>query len=158
MVEPLAGTSFTWVGPQMWGRMNADEEGVVLLSGGSVAIGPLPFVLKLGFIGVDQDQRYLGRLVGVKRGTATVEVVARLQKLRVSLKRGGKHERRFKLLAVTEDESPRVWQGQPVGGDSELLVPPGSTKLFLGTSDGELHELDYELAVSAEATAHVIEL
>lgn len=156
--EPMADISFTWNGPRMWGGMHTDDEGVVLMAGGNVAIGPPPFVLRLGRIGADQGQRYLGRLVNVKRGTANVEVVARLQKLRVALRRNGKFVRRFKLFAVTGGDSQRVWQGQSVDGDYELYVPPGPLKLFLGTLDGELHELDYELAVAEEATAHVIEL
>lgn len=156
--EPMEGTSFTWVGPQMFGRMIADEEGEVLLAGGAVAIGPPPFVLRLGLIGVDQEERYLGRLVNVKRGTANVEVVARLQKLRIGLRRDGNYERRFKIFAVSGDDPPRVWQGQSLDGDYELFVPPGLLKLYVGTLDGELHELEYELAVSEEATAHTVEL
>jgi len=138
--KPVAGRKMAWSAPHMDGWMPSDEEGEIAMVGGGVMIGPPPFVLRLDSVGIDQEERFLGRLVGVKSGTAVVEVGPRLEPLLVKVSRGGKALERFQLFAVSGGEEPRVWYGKLEDGAFRLLVPPGELRLVLATADGKLHE------------------
>ncbi|MSR63299.1 MAG: hypothetical protein EXS08_12725 [Planctomycetes bacterium] len=138
--KPVAGRKMAWSAPHMDGWMPSDEEGEIALVGGGVMIGPPPFVLRLGSLGIDQEERFLGKLVGVKSGTALVEVGPRLEPLLVKVTRGEKALARFQLFAVSGGEEPRVWYGKLEGDAFRVLVPPGELRLVVGTADGKLHE------------------
>ena len=138
--KPVAGRKMAWSAPYMDGWMPSDDEGEILMVGGDVMIGPPPFVLRLASVGIDQEERFLGKFVGVKAGAAVVEVGPRLEPLVVQVTRGGQRLERFQLFAVGGGDAPRVWHGKLEAGSFRVLVPPGELRLVLATSDGKLHE------------------
>jgi len=138
--KPIAGRKMAWSAPPMDGWMASDEQGEITMVGGDVMIGPPPFVLRLGSLGIDQEERFLGRFMGVKAGAAVVELGPRLEPLRVKVSRAGKAVERFQLFAVSSGEEPRVWFGKVEGDAFRVLVPPGEVRLVVGTADGKLHE------------------
>jgi hypothetical protein len=119
-------------------------------------IGPPPFVLRLASLGVDQEDRFLGKLVGVKAGVAVVEVGPRLETLVVQVTRGGERLERFQLFAVSDGDDARVWQGKLEASAFRVLVPPGELRLVLATPDGKLHE--EKLVKSAGEVTHEVRL
>jgi hypothetical protein len=140
--KPMAGTQFCWSSPWMDGGMATDEEGEVLLDGGGVAIGPPPFVLRLAYVGggFGDDPGFLGKLVGVQRGTAVIEASLVLDPLLLTVTRAGSRLDPFQALAVTGGDEPRVWQAKLENGVLRFLVPPGPVRLVVGTADGRICE------------------
>ena len=156
--KPLAGMMFCWSAAWMDGGIPADEEGEVLLEGGGVMIGPPPFILRLGSVGggFGQDPRYLGKFLGIQRGTALVEASAALDPLTVTVARGGTRVDVFQLFAVSGGDEPRVWAGKLDSGAARILVPPGALRLVVGTADGRIHE--EELVKEPGSVDHPLEL
>ena len=153
--KPLVKTMFCWSSPWMDGGMPADEEGEVQLEGGGVAIGPPPFVLRLGSVGggFGQEPTHLGKLVGIQRGTAVVEAALALEPLTLRVLRSASPIEAFQAFAVTGADEPRVWHGKLEGGAARFLVPPGPLRLFVGTADGRVTEQAYEKGPGASEHA-----
>lgn len=147
--KPLKGMMFCWSAPWMDGGMKADEEGEVLLEGGAVAIGPPPFLLRLGSVGggFGDDPGFLGKFVGVQRGTAVIEASVALEPLLVTVARGGNRVEHFQAFAVTGGNEPRVWHAKLESGARRFLLPPGPVRLVVGTADGRITENVLEKAL-----------
>lgn len=138
--KPVAGRKMAWSAPHMDGWMASDDKGEIAMVGGGVMIGPPPFVLRLASVGIDQEERFLGRFVGVKSGAALVELGPQLEVLRVRVSRGGRPASVQLFAQSGSDEEARVWFAKLEGDAYRLLVPPGELRLVLAASDGKLHE------------------
>jgi hypothetical protein len=154
--KPVRGVKMAWSGPSMDGWMPSDAEGEIPLVGGGVAIGPPPFVLRLASVGIDQEEKFLGELVEIERGTAIVRVAEPLEELTVRVTRAGAPVSDFGLWAVTgEEDEARVWHGRD-GGEHTVRVPCSELRLVVLTPDGVVHA---ERLVRAAGTAeHVVAL
>jgi hypothetical protein len=154
--DPVPGLKMAWSNPGIDGWMPSDAEGEIPLVGGNVMLGPPPFVLRLASLGIDQEEKFLGELVEIERGTAIVRVAEPLEELTVRVTRAGAPVSDFGLWAVTgEEDEARVWHGR-AGGEHTVRVPAGELRLVVLTADGVVHE---ERLERAPGTAeHVVAL
>lgn len=142
--KPVNGIRFPWSGLTFDGSIPSDENGEVILMGGGVAIGPPPYVFRLGLLG-DRDQRYLGQLLKVKKRVAIVRVVSPLCKVTGSLQVGSEEFMHYRILGLTPGKAPRAWGGQVKNGRYELNIAPGRHIILIGTLDGRVRELPIEV-------------
>jgi hypothetical protein len=154
--EPVPGLKMAWSNPGIDGWMPSDAEGEIPLVGGNVMLGPPPFVLRLASLGIDQEEKFLGELVEIERGTAIVRVAEPLEELTVRVMRAGAPVSDFGLWVVTgEEDEARVWHGRD-GGEHTVRVPCSELRLVVLTPDGSVHE---ERLVRAVGKAeHVVAL
>jgi len=154
--RPVAGVQLIWSSQWMDGGMNSDEEGIVPLAGGAVAIGGPPYLLRLRSLKSDTGF-FHGVLRRVLKGVAVVELKP-LQEVMGVVKRGDVSVKIYRLLAVGPGKNPNVYTARVGDGRYSVRLPEGKCRFVVGTEDGKLHEHDLKVSLSDGPTTHKIEL
>ena len=128
----------------MDGGMDSDEEGLVRLAGGGVAIGGPPYLLRLQSL---KGKRgfFEGALKKTVKGTAVVEVRPLAEVTgSVSVAKAGVEK--YRLLVVGPGERPRVYDTASVeNGKFTVFVPRGKCRFVVGTPDGMTREEAFDV-------------
>jgi hypothetical protein len=155
--RPVAGVQLVWSSQWMDGGMNSDEEGIVRLAGGGVAIGGPPYRLRLGNLRQGASG-FRGVLKADKGGRATVEVHP-LVDVSGTVSLGGKPVDLYRLYAVTDDgKTPRVVTAGVEKGRYALALPDGPCRVVVVTVDGKRHETTIPVAPAESPQTHELKL
>ena len=153
--DPVPKVQLSWSSQWMDGGMGSDEDGVVKLAGGGVAIGGPPYFLRLSSL-QGEHGRFRGELKKVKRGVAIVELRP-LREVKGTVKRADVAIETYRLLVVGPGEPGQVYYGG-VGEDGTFTVwvPDGDCRFVVGTVDGKVQE--HAVAVAPDTRAVEIPL
>ena len=152
---PAVRVQLLWSSQWMDGGMASDEDGIVRLAGGGVAIGGPPYRLRVQSL-KGKERTYQGQLRKVRRGIAIVELRP-LQVVTGTVKRGDAAVERYVLFVVGPGATPRVYTARVEDGTFAVHLPDGTCRFVIGTADGRTQE--HELEVKAgSATTHEIVL
>jgi hypothetical protein len=152
--NPMPGVQLTWSSRWMDGGMSSDEDGIVRLAGGGVAIGGPPYFLRLRSL-EGEHAMYRGVLKKVQKKVAIVELHL-LRKVTGSLKRGDLAVEKYRLFVVGPGRPGQVYHASVESGGFTVHVPDGSCRFVVGTVDGQVH--DHALEVTPDTTTHEIRL
>lgn len=154
--DPVRGVQLWWSSRWMDGGMNSDDDGVVKLAGGGVAIGGPPYMLRIGSL-EGQAGAYGGVLKKTQRGVAIVELKP-LQKVTGTVQQGEAALEKYRLLVVGPTEPLRVYMGHVEEGRYTVHVPEGRCRFVVGTLDGKTREHAFDVAPAAGPVTHEIRL
>jgi hypothetical protein len=154
--KPIPNVQLTWSSRWMDGGMNSDEDGIVRLAGGGVAIGGPPYLLRIASL-KGESRMYRGVFQKVRKGAAVV-VLQPLQEVTGSVRRGDAEVEHYRLFVVGPGEQPRVFWGRVEGGGFSVHVPTGQCRFVVGTVDGAMHVREVEVAASQGALPHDLKL
>jgi hypothetical protein len=154
--RPQPNVQLIWSSHWMDGGMNSDDDGVVRLAGGGVAIGGPPYKLRLGLLDGGSSS-FRGVLKGTRAGTATVEVQP-LVEVTGAVARAGDPVALYRLHAVTDDGLPRLRTASVEGGRYKILLPPGRARVAVLTVDGVVHESAIDVASGTAPQTHDVAL
>jgi hypothetical protein len=152
--RPVKGVQFVWSSQWGDGGMSSDDEGIVRLAGGGVAIGGPPYLLRLSYLQQDTN-RLRGVVKGEKGGTVTVEVNA-LAEVSGTVTLARKRLDLYRLYAVVGDKRPQVLAAKVEKGRYSLHLPEGSHRIVVGAVDGTLHETTLQVGAAGPQTQDLV--
>jgi hypothetical protein len=155
--RPMRGVQFSWSSQWMDGGMNSDEEGIVRLAGGGVAIGGPPYRLRLSDLRLGTSVFRGAVTGGGKGGVATVQLES-LSEVTGTVSVGGKARDLYRLYAVTDGKAPRAHTATVEKGRYSIHLPEGSCRIVILTADARLHEGTVQVASSNSPTSRDITL
>lgn len=151
----MAGVQLIWSSAWMDGGMDSDNDGVVLLAGGGVAIGGPPYLLRLQTLR-SKEGVYEGTMKKKAKGVAIVELHP-LAEVRGAITKAGAKIESCRILVVGPGDKPRVYAAQLDGGTYTVHVPRGKCRFVVGTVDGQLREHAFDVQ-GGSPVAHDIAL
>ena len=154
--RPVRDVQFVWSSQWMDGGTSSDEDGVVRLAGGGVAIGGPPYRLRLRAL-QSEGGAWRGVLAGVRGGTATVTLDP-LVEVTGTVSLGGRALDPYRLHAVADDRPVRLRTASVEKGRYSIRLPPGRSRLVVATVDGTLHEASLDVAGSTGPQMHDVVL
>jgi len=141
--RPMPGVQLIWSSQHMDGGMNSDQEGIVKLAGGGVAIGGPPYLLRLQTLRAEEIV-YEGALKKTLKGTAIVEIRP-LAEVRGTVAKGNAKVEKYLLVVVGPGDKPRVYQAEVENGKFTAHVPRGKCRFVVGTVDGRTREHAFDV-------------
>ncbi len=165
--KAVPGVQLVWSSQQMDGGMSSDEDGIVQLAGGGVAIGRPPYLLRIGSL-ESKKGMFQGVFREIKRGVAIVELRP-LREVTGTVKKREAPVERYRLFVVgpgastakrseATSGSPRVYTARVEDGKFTVHVPVGTCRFVVGTVDGKIHEHEYAVTEAEGPVSHEIQL
>lgn len=136
--KPVPKVQLSWSSRWMDGGMSSDEDGIVKLAGGGVAIGRPPYYLRLSHLRAEQGA-FRGVFKKVKRGVAIVELQP-LREVKGTVNRAGAAVEKYRLIVVGPGEPARIRLANVEDGAFNVWVPDGNCRFVIGTVDGKVQE------------------
>jgi len=152
--KPVPGVQLRWSSRWMDGGMASDEDGIVRLAGGGVAIGGPPYRLRVQTL-EGKERTYRGQLRKVRAGTAIVELRP-LQVVTGTVKRGDAAVERYVLFVVGPGATPRVYTARVEDGAFAVHLPDGTSRFVIGTADGRTQEHEFEVKAGSATTHEIV--
>ena len=136
--KPVSGVQLIWSSLHMDGGMNSNNDGIVKLAGGGVAIGGPPYRLRLKSL-KGQRGAFEGTFQKIKKGIAIVELQP-LNEIKGIVKRGNAPLDQYRLFVVGPRQTPRVYRPKREEGTFTIHLPAGKCRFVVGTVDGKTQE------------------
>lgn len=141
--KPMPGVQLIWSSPWMDGGLDSDDDGVVLLAGGGVAIGSPPYILRLQTLR-SKEGVFEGELRKKTKSMVIVELRP-ITEVAGAVANGDAKVESYRLLVVGPGDKPRVYMAQVEGGRYTVHLPRGKCRFVVGTVDGKMHEHEFEV-------------